>query len=226
MHNPTNINAVCSEKRLEAVVKRQKVEHEHLMAGHHKEMQSLRDSLHLARERFEAISNKNEEDLKNSMHTIDHTLQGLHERMKTMENTIAGQGRTIRDLYSEIVEFRNMYCEKEALKNSEKIIYCKIDDSNKNNIICFQEWQAQLKLLFQQLKDEFTNATCEMELRFADLTERVSDYFHIVRIDKEGLSKEIKAYDKTLFVIEKKLENIYTLINRLNKIGELCPKQE
>jgi len=37
------------------------------------------------------------------------------------------------------------------------------------------------------------------------------------KIDNEGLLKEIKVLKKTAFINEKKIENLYTLIERLNK---------
>jgi len=55
----------------------------------------------------------------------------------------------------------------------------------------------------------------------------IANNFHVTKIDREGVLKEVRVWEKTIFIIEKKIENIYTLIERINKRGELlCHKPE
>ena len=46
-----------------------------------------------------------------------------------------------------------------------------------------------------------------------DLEKVLEEY----KLDSTGVLKEIQVYKKSMFIIEKKIENIYTLIERLDK---------
>jgi hypothetical protein len=65
-----------------------------------------------------------------------------------------------------------------------------------------------------------------MELKLSQMTDKAESNLYVYRLDKEGVLKQIRIYEKSMFIIEKKIENIYTLIERLNKRGELCHKPE
>ena len=83
-----------------------------------------------------------------------------------------------------------------------------------------------MKSLLNLLKDDVINNKFETETKFASLIEQIEENFHVTKLDKEGVLKEVRIYEKTIFIIEKKIENIYTLIERINKRGEACHKPE
>ncbi len=56
--------------------------------------------------------------------------------------------------------------------------------------------------------------------RFHSINERFREFDKLLeeyKIDSKGVLRELQAYKKTMFIMEKKIENIYTLIERLNK---------
>jgi archaellum component FlaC len=71
---------------------------------------------------------------------------------------------------------------------------------------------------------ELASFRTELKERMDEQDKKVDSNFSVSRIDKDGVSKEIRSYQKSIFIIEKKIENIYTLIERINKRGEACHK--
>ena len=56
-----------------------------------------------------------------------------------------------------------------------------------------------------------------MDEKYTELMAKIDSNFSLSRIDRDGVLKEIRIYDKTIFIMEKKIENIYTLIERIDR---------
>lgn len=74
---------------------------------------------------------------------------------------------------------------------------------------------------------------CEYKKKISENTQRMSESLEeleknlrISRVDAEGVMQELKIYKKSMYIIEKKIENIYTLIERLQKKAETCPSKD
>jgi DNA repair ATPase RecN len=227
MRNLTNTQGLRADKRFEALVKQEMVEHQHIISSHHKEMQELRDRLSLAMERFESLSKKNDDDLKQAKIDTACTIALLQYRVGVNESLIEDHKKTIEDLHKQLLAFQEQYSSKSDTSNIKKSVDEQIKEITSAHISEFQEYQREVKSLFNSLKYELTNSLAALEQKLAKLSDTVENNFYVFRLDKEGVLKEIRIYEKTIFIIEKKLENIYTLIERINKRerGESCHKQ-
>jgi len=83
-----------------------------------------------------------------------------------------------------------------------------------------------MKSLFNQIIDEQKSLKLHVENKINSLEEIINNKYIHFKFDKDGIQKEIRIYEKTIFIMEKKIENIYTLLDRINKRGEVCHKQD
>lgn len=223
--NQTN-PAIRADIRLDALVKKEMIEHQHIISCHHKEMQALRDSLRLALERCESLSNRNVDELKEFKTYAVCTMGMLQQKVASHEKTILEQRQSITDLHEELLGFRRAYASKVDLEKLKSQHAEEIKVSTGSHINSFQDFQREFKVLVFDLESELIKLRLEIEKKLSLLTDKTESNFYVSRIDKDGVLKEIRTYDKTIFIIEKKIENIYTLIERLNNRGAICHKPE
>ena len=222
------MQALRADKRWEALVKKQETEHQHIIASHHKEMQTLRDSLSLAMERFTSLFERNEKDFMDFKMQATSDINGLKKRIMENELTINMQKKTIEGLHQQLLNFQSVYSSKADAEKYKGELDDKITKVIMSHIISFQDCQREFKSLFNSLRDDLEKLRSLMEQKVAEAREKSESNFSIAKIDRDGVLKELTRYKKAVFYIEKKIENIYTLIERINKKGEAssCLKQE
>jgi CII-binding regulator of phage lambda lysogenization HflD len=228
MHNQRTLPppVIRADRRFDALVKKENEEHQHLISSHNKEMQTLRDKLSLSMERFESLFQKSEQDLKDFKSYSSDIIEALKTKIETHENTIFEQKRSIEDLCSHLINFQELHFTKDQVKNIENALAVKIDALTISHLISFQDFQRDLKASLSCLNDELINLKRDLDKRFSQSNETAEINFQASRLDKEGIERELIRYKKAVFYIEKKIENIYTLIERINKRGESCRKPE
>jgi len=139
---------------------------------------------------------------------------------------MAEHRKIIEDVQKQLQDFHVIYSSKAETEKLKKDVSSLVKDVGNNHLICLQDLQRELKSLLNLLKDDVIKNKFETETKFASLIEQIEENFHVTKLDKEGVLKEVRIYEKTIFIIEKKIENIYTLIERINKRGEACHKPE
>jgi hypothetical protein len=224
MLNRPNLLPNAQEKRFEALLKKEMMEHQHLISCHQKEMQELRDNLNLALEKFKSLSECNDKELKDFRNETTTQIYFLKDRLKADEVLIAEQRKMIEDLHQQMLGFYIILASKSDLYKAQRELEEKIKSSTMNQIICFQDFQREITILIQSLKNDLVKLDLEIGKNIADLSEKEKSDFSSSKMDKDCVLKEIRIYQKDVFYIEKKIENLYTLIERINKRGELCPK--
>lgn len=222
MRNPTNFPGITQEKRFEALLKKERLEHAHLLSSHHKEMQELRDALTLAVQKFESISQACEKEIKEFKEFTINQLCLIKERLIANDLIISEQKKTIDSLHRQIHEFNDIYVSKVYLDKIKNELNSSIQSNTTNNINSFQDLQRALNLSMQNMQNDLIKLTIDTALMGSELEKKIDSNFSISRIDKEGVLKQIRIYEKTVFIIEKKIENIYTLMERINNRDELC----
>ena len=225
-HNLPNIQTLRADKRFEALVKRQEGEHKHIIASHHNEMQTLRDTLNLAVQKLESLYRKNEQELNDFKTQATDHIRLVKDRMVASDAIVAEQKKTIESFNKQLNEFHESYASKIAVEKLKCGIETEIKTNTMSHINSFQEFQREFRTLIHSLQNDLAELRCSVEKKIAQLTDRTESNFSISRMEKDGVLKEIRKYEKTIFVIEKKIENIYTLIERINKRGEACHKPE
>lgn len=227
LNNNAPIPNLRSDKRIDALLKQEMIEHKHVISCHEKEMQSLRDSLSLAIQKFESLSQQGLQEIRDFKRESGEYISSIKDRVTDYETIIAEQKKIIEDVNRQLLDFHVNYAKKTDLQNLKKSIEERVQDVSKNNIMSFQQCQQEFKFLFDSLKDYSLQLRYHVDLNLSQLTDKVESNFSVSRIDKDGVLNQIRIYEKTIFIIEKKIENIYTLIERINKRGDaLCHKPE
>jgi hypothetical protein len=224
--NPSNLQSLQAEKRFDALVKKQEGEHQHIISCHHKEMQELRELLLLAGQKFDALYGKNEHELKDFKTYTVCSLGVLKEKLQAHESIVSDQKKAIEDMQQLIMSFHLVYTKSADMDKFRKEVDERVKGATMSHLNSFQDLQKQLKELLKLAKDDFEKYKSATEKKFSELIDTIEKRFNVTKIDREGVLKEIRIYGKTIFIIEKKIENIYTLIERINKRGELCHKPE
>lgn len=200
------------------------MELQHVLSGHHKEMQTLRDALSLAMEKFKSLSEQTHKDLQEFKEQTTQQLATLKDRVKADEALIIDQRKMIEDLHQQILSIYVITAMKSDIEKIKSNFSMEIKANTLSHINSFQEFQREFKILIQSLKNDLVKLSLDMEQKIARLADRGESNFSVAQIDREGVLKELNHYKKDVFVIEKKIENIYTLIDRINKRGEVCHK--
>jgi hypothetical protein len=221
--NNGNLQGLRSDKRFDALVKQEMAEHQHLISSHNKEMQTLRDALNLCMEKCVSLSERNDQELKELKKDSSYHIGLMHERSKANEATIAEQKKTIDALHRQILDFQESYVTKKDLENGLCECKDKINSYNSNNLYEFQKFQTDYKTLFYLNKDDIDRNYLDCQEKLEKLKEKLTSVSSIFCIDKEGILREVRIYKGDMFVIEKKIENIYTLIERINKRVSISP---
>jgi hypothetical protein len=215
-----------ADKRFEALVRKEMIEHQHIISSHQKEMQALRDALNLSMERCKSIAERNEKDLQDFKTEANSQINLLKYRLTTDEAIIIEQRKTIEGLHQQILSIYVGYASKSDVDKLKNGIAFEIKANTMSHLNSFQDYQREFKILIHSLKSDLVKLTLDMEQKLTRLSERGEKNFSVAQIDKDSVLKEVRVYQKDIFVIEKKIENIYTLIERINKRGEVCHKPE
>lgn len=202
------------------------MEHQHLISSHHKEMQALRELVTLSLERFDSLYEHTQTEIKDLSLFMNQQVLFLREKVVANELRIAEQKQTIEALHLQLNEFYESYASKRTIEKLKGDFDLAIKANTISHINSFQELQRELKSLINGLKDDLNKLICDAALMNCELDKKIESNFYVSRIDKDGVLKEIRVYEKTIYILEKKVENIYTLIERLTKRGEVCHKQE
>jgi chromosome segregation ATPase len=148
-------------------------------------------------------------------------------------------GKRIDDLSNQIDQYRknteflihdieSAYLEKDDFCTVIKEVRADIDDIRSKTIHLKDSLQQGLYRLsgdinsnIEILRREIFDGPSEAEAVKADLSKKLD----AASIDFLGLMKEITICKKESFITEKKIENLYTLIERINNRIGPCPKQ-
>lgn len=79
---------------------------------------------------------------------------------------------------------------------------------------------SETRLLLSHLAEEFDEKLQYLKKKI----DRFSDQLIESNAECAGVLRELQVYKKNMFILEKKIENIYTLIERLNKRVSECRK--
>lgn len=226
MRNQSNPQALRADKRFEAVVKQEMIEHQHIISSHHKEMQALRDSLSMAMQKFDSLFEHQEKELIDFKEWAGNEIALAKSRSFINETIIAEQKKTITDLHAQLLSFQEDYSTKKDVENLKKEFGVEFRENTIRHINYFQDFGREFKTLIFSTQNDLSKFKDEIEMKIAQLTATSEANFNLSRLDKDGVLRQIQISEKAVFIIEKKIENIYTLIERINKRGEICHKPE
>lgn len=223
MPNPS----IQNEKRLEVLLKKEMAEHQAIISSHHKEMQELRDALSLAMQRFDSLFEHCELQRKELASLNQQQIHYLKEKAVVNDLRLDCQQNKHNSFHQQLQELHNTFSLKSELEKSKKELESQIKESGMSHISSFQNLQQELKSLFQRLEKGFSELKSDINKKVNEFDEKVETKFSLSKLDKEAVLNELRVYKKSMFIIEKKIENLYTLIERINKRSAVsCLKPE
>jgi hypothetical protein len=215
-----------NDKRVEALLKQEMVEHQSIISSHHKEMQTLRDSLKVAMDRFDSLYERLEKDSNDISIYFNQQIMSLKDKVLIHEKKISEQKETILSLYQQLQGFHLIYSNKIEVEKLKKDLDSQMKEYNNMHLSSLQNCNEDSKSACVAVQEVLSNLKLYVKEKFCELHKDVETKFNLSKIDKDRVLKEIRIYEKSQFIIEKKIENIYTLIERMNKRGAVCPKPE
>lgn len=215
-----------NDKRVEALLKQEMIEHQTIISSHHKEMQTLRDSLKIAMDKFDSLFKHSEQEMRDKTDVINFLISQMDNKIKIHEFLSSEHKQKILSIYQEMQDFYEIYIKKADVEKLKKEVDFQIKESTNNHLFSFQNLQRELKSYCHDLQQDLLKLKGYIENKFCEFDEKIEKKFSLSKMDKDSVLKEIRIYEKEMFIIEKKIENIYTLIQRINKKGDLCLKQE
>lgn len=210
---------IRSDRRFDVLVKKEMEEHNHLISSHNKEMQSLREEFRLSLDKCQSLSEKTNKEISELREGGEKNILILKDKARQQELTIADQKKTIESLHDQLNSFHKSQASKEDLEKFKRDMQFYVKDSTMTNIDAFQNCQKEFKKLFSEIQNDLLKLSLDITQKISDVMVKSDENFCQARLDKEGIERELVRYKKSVFYIEKKIENIYTLIERIKKIG-------
>ena len=211
-------------KQFELVVQQEIINHNDQMLATNLSLNELRKSLDVQKREFDhykalcnsenlkrksnfdrlsSLVENNKSDAMSKMNDILQAFDAANKRLDDFHDLIHNFDKTLeheKEKIIEIIEFHDACFDviSKELKELKSSIAKISSDSFEN---------------FNKYKVEMAAKPSEAEKVKKELLEIINTQ----KIDFSGLMEEIQAYKKDAFIKEKKLENIYTLIERLDK---------
>lgn len=200
------------------------VEHQSIISSHHQEMQKLRDLVSQAVEQMNSLFRHAEQEYKDKAQVLLNLIDNQAIQIKSNNMTLSDQRHSILSLHQLINDCLALSAKKNDLHNFKKEVADHLAEKDLEQDREFENYQLLVKHSFESLKQDIANLRSDMDKKFKELDNKIESKFSLSLMDKEGILKEVRVYKKSMFIIDKKIENIYTLIERINKRGDVCPK--
>jgi len=222
--NPSLQQAVKNDPRVQAFLKQEMAEHQAIIASHHKEMQELRDSLSMAMDRCTSLCENVETLINKKSAEFESLIASLNEKTKRHETLLFGHRTSIMIIQDLLSQSQKTYATHTDLEKVKGDLSSLLKTADVKRIDEFQSWQHGVNGTIKVFQSSLDALKASLSQSMQEMNNKVDKNFSVSIIDKEGVSKEVRAYQKTIFIMEKKIENLYTLIERINKRGEACHK--
>ena len=211
-------------KQFELVVRQEIIEHNKTISATNLRFNELRTNvLELREELSKEINKLGCEDIR-----LSHDQEGLFYTFKKMKEDflklVSDNERFNKRNFKEIQiideSIETVHRNQQNLKGFFDCLSDQFDKMKKaiDELSKLHEYERQ-RLKYGFIKDinKAKNEILSKPSEAIPLRKEFMEELSMHKIDNEGLLKEIKVLKKTAFIIEKKIENLYTLIERLNK---------
>ncbi len=222
-HNRNNLTNLIKEelvKRFDSVVRDEIKRHDLSVERSNKDISLLKElflGFKTGHEKLRiqhAASFKETQDLftqecQNQKNSFDSQRRSIRENCKRVDEFIEDFKNKIDGFITYEAFDKYGLCVNESFLDLKKHLYDYSNIQYKN----FHKSEIKLMKLLDDVKYLCTKRFGDIDREFNSLSDKFQEY----RVDAIGVLKELQVYKKTVFIMQKKIENIYTLIERLNK---------
>ena len=212
-------------KQFELVVQQEIVEHNKAIASYRKDVNDLKDDMLKNRDKISDVLTYAENVRVSRDISLDVYKKVVEENIQKVTKDLSSFKTEFKYLLSDYKEsIENKLCnfvDKKDLADLKKMLYDRIDELSKtvNTHISLylcekREFKASLDVIYHKIDTIINNIVPKQKKEIENLYKKDLES---IRVDKECLLKEIAILKKNAFIQEKKIENLYTLIERMKK---------
>lgn len=214
--------------RFEDTVKQEIINHNREVESSNQRLNQLTEKLDklslYIEEKFSKITNFIAEKIQCPEKRIDAQSEQISENTKTLNDLIKFcdfHAQKINQIEKDIIEINNQI---ESIIVEQKQLSTDISHVHKACFLVRTEligrMESNIHKVSNELKTEIENLKNKPS-EALDVKEELLKKMEIDRVDFNGVMRELDVVKRTSFIQEKKIENIYTLIERIKKkLGE------
>lgn len=211
-------------KQFELVVKQEIIEHNKFIEANNQAMQSIRIHIAVLEEKITETLNFLKAEIADNKDSMLELFNLIEECGSKTLNASAEMkiklAKSEDDLKRDITELAKEFTSKSSFSKYREICTDKFDLLSKTIEDTSTIFSMQHKIISNKFSEEFkkyNEKVTEVPITLKKFQKELIKKIEEQKIEKDGVSKEIEVLKKTVFVNEKKIENLYTLIERLNK---------
>lgn len=203
-------------------MKQEMIEHQHIISSHHKEMQELRDAVKYSVEKLASLYEHTQKEIREKTDALNEKLERVHAKLQEAEKELEERKKINIYLLQEMQDMRTTYVRQFSMQSFIQQTDHRINECNAHHMITFQQYQQETKSLISSIMEEVATINEQGTKRNAEVDAKIESKFSVCQLDKEGVFREVRLYKKSMFIIEKKIEHLYLLIEKIR--GEACHK--
>lgn len=209
-------------KQFELVVQQEITNYNNSLSQIFQKIQSIQDDIESIKEAHSSIRNSNHSRYQTLDTAISFIKEYCESNVKQIYTVIREQALKIHEQSVSNEEVKKCFdrisykfdalgCVNNQLFCDYKKLINDCSEFNKETNSRIDEMGPKIKKAIDKAKKEIEDAPTEASQVKIELEKRIDSH----KIDVEGVMKEINIFRKENVIVEKKLENIYTLIQRL-----------
>jgi len=226
MLNPKAHVAMKSDlnRRHDAFMKQEMAHQKEVISAFHKEMQDIRDSMVMMKNRFDALLSQITDSLVDLKSSANVKNDNMETKIKSSESSNSEMKKCIESFHDMVQDVDRVYVKKSDFEKVMASLHIFLNECDGSESRKFESLQQEVK----GFTSEFSNIVSRLEKDTLDclcsMNQNWEEKLSLAKQDKDTVLKEIRIYEKSMFIIEKKIENLYTLIERLTKRVDECHK--
>lgn len=218
-----NLNELIRKQlvsQFENVVKEEIRQHNLAIERNDKSLKELQEAFREFHKDYGKLQSTNEVLYQKNLQNFNEAIDKVNESFDGQRTFIRNNDERINKI---IIEFEKnidnfishdlFFTFKTGLYGNFDYVYKKIKEQKQELKKSIYESYSKNKSLIQDYRIKSDERFHVMDERFRVLEKSLEEY----KIDSKGVLKELQVYKKTAFIMEKKIENLYTLVERLNK---------
>jgi len=227
VRNKSQISRQTMVDKFELLMRQEIINHNKAIESNNAALEDLRTALiHIQKQLSATIANH-----ECFAMSIERDVKDLKQRQEKLEKSISikltsFQERLENENYSftkKIDAIESNYLEQEEFKSALEQVYHEINFLN-SKLTDIKTW------IFQTIYDLEQKTQKQIEEYKKEIYEKPSDFHEIKKelekkleeavVDAKGIDRKLKVEGKAIFIIEKKIENLYSLIKKMQNSAE------
>lgn len=212
-------------RRFEEFMKVELAQQKELVSSYRKEMQDLRELVYGIKDKCESLANQNKAELQTRCSYIENRINELDQATRINRISLIDLNTSVKNIFGTLNEYDFIYAKKIDMQSFIKEISDKINQAIERHSTSAEVSKHQLNETTSLLLEKIRSLKEDIKSHSSSLGFDLNEKLSIYQMDKDGVLAEVRRYRKDVFIMQKKVENLYTQIDRINKRSQECPKQ-